>query len=260
LLEENNMQIVRYEKNGKISYGSLSKGTIKRIEGDVFKDFRETEETVPVADVKLLIPCVPTNLYCVGLNFKEHIAELGLPTPEVPANFMKPVTGCVATGENIVIPRVAERVDYEGEMAVVIKDKIKNVDEKEAAKHIFGVTPLNDVTERIMSYTSTQVTYSKSFDTFTSFGPIIDTGVDPANTVIRTYLNGKKMQEGKTSEFLFSPAHVVSFFSQGRTLFPGDVISLGTPNNVCGMKDGDVVEVEVEGLEMRLVNPVAAER
>lgn len=251
------MKIVRYQnKKGEVNYGSLNGKEISRIEGSIYDDCKVTGDKVAVDDVKLLYPCEPTNLYCVGLNYKEHIAELDLPTPEVPANFMKPVSGVVNPGEAIERPSVANRVDYEGEMALIIKNKIKNVSVEEAAQHIFGITPLNDVTEREMSYNSTQVTYSKSFDTFTSFGPIIDTDLDYNNATVRTYLNGEKVQEGNSSDFLFSAAYIVSYFSQGRTLYPGDIISTGTPHNVLPMKDGDVVEIEIEGIEMRCINPV----
>ena len=250
------MQLVRYKKENQINYGSLKGGVISKIDGNPFETYKITDTKEKVDEVKLLFPCVPTNLYCVGLNFMDHINELGLPVPEEPANFLKPVTGICNPGENIEIPKVATRVDYEGEMAIIIKDKVKNISVEEAKKHIFGVTPLNDVTEREMSYVSTQVTYSKSFDTFTSFGPIIDTNLDPENVTLRTYLNGQKVQEANTSDFLFSAAYCVSYFSQGRTLYPGDVISLGTPCHVKAMKDGDVVEVELVGLELRLKNQV----
>ncbi len=254
------MKFVRFaDTNGNESYGVLKGQEITRLNGSIFDDYTETNETFPLEEVKLLYPCKPTNLYCVGLNFADHVAELGLPTPELPANFLKPASGVVSPGEAIVIPSVATRVDYEGEMAIIIKDKVKNISIEEAPAHILGVSPLNDVTEREMSYTSTLVTYSKSFDTFTSFGPIIDTDIDPENTVIRTYLNGEKVQEGRTADFLFSCAYIVSFFSKGRTLYPGDVISTGTPSHVLALKEGDVVEVEIEGVGMRLVNPVENE-
>ena len=250
------MQIVRYEKDNTVRYGSLSNGIISEVDGDIFSKCTVSDRTHKLDDVRLLCPCDPRNIYCVGLNYKAHIKELELPTPSLPANFIKPLGSLCQPGESIVIPRIAKRVDYEGELAIVIKDEIKDVSEGEAAKHILGVTALNDITEREMSYDSTQVTYSKSFDTFSSFGPIIDTEKDPAAATIRTYLNGEKVQEGNTSDLLFSAAYIVSYFSQGRTLYPGDVISLGTPYNVQPMKDGDVVEVEIEGLELRLSNPV----
>jgi len=251
------MKFVRYLDNtGNESYGSLENAIIRRIEGSIFNNYSVTDEKFPIDDVKLLYPCKPTNLYCVGLNFADHIAELNLPTPEKPANFLKPVSGVINPGEPIVIPAVSTRTDYEGEIALVIKNQIKNISESEALQHVLGITPLNDVTERDMSYTPTQVTYSKSFDTFTSFGPVIDTEINPENATLRTYLNGTKVQEGCSADFIFSCAHIVSYFSKGRTLYPGDIISTGTPSNVLEIKKGDIVEVEIAGINEKLTNPV----
>ena len=250
------MKFVRFNTQGLVAYGILEGEKVYEIVGSMYEEYRKTGNVFQLSEIKLLYPCEPTNFYCVGLNFEDHVKELGLPIPERPANFLKPVSGIVHPGEQIVIPPTSNRVDYEGEMAIIIKDKIKDVSEEEALGHIFGVTPLNDVTERDMSYTSTLVTYSKSFDTFTSFGPVIDTDIDPENAVVRTYLNGEQVQEGLTKDFIFSCAFIVSFFSQSRTLFPGDIISTGTPSHVLAMKDGDTIEVEIEGIGMRLVNHV----
>ena len=251
------MQLVRFQKtNGTIAHGVLKDRVIHEINGSIYQTFQETGQTYPMGQVKLLIPCVPTNLYCVGLNFQEHIDELDLDKHEQPPSFMKPVSAVINPYECIVFPKDYTRVDYEGEMALVIKDQIKDVPVEQALHHVLGVTPLNDVTERELGYIKTQVTYCKSFDTFTSFGPVIDTDINPEDTVIRTYLNGEKVQEGYTKNFLFSCAHIVSYFSQGRTLFPGDIISTGTPSHVLAMKDGDTVEVEIEGIALRLVNDV----
>ena len=251
------MQFVRFQKIENLNvYGILEDQIIHEIEGSIYKSFKKTGDTYKLDKVKLLMPCEPMNIYCVGLNFQEHIDELGLDKHNQPANFMKPVTGVIDPGEKIIIPAVAKRVDYEGEMALVIKDKIKDISIDQAMEHVLGITPLNDVTEREMSYDYTQVTYCKSFDTFTSFGPVIGTEIDPDNTVIRTYLNGEKVQEGHTKDFLFSCSYIVSYFSQGRTLYPGDIISTGTPSHVLGMKDGDRIEVEVEGIPIRLINHV----
>lgn len=256
------MSIVRFIKKGGDGatelprYGLLDQRTITCIEGSIFETFCTPNEQYDIEEVTLLCPCEPRNIYCVGLNYREHVEELGLPIPIVPANFLKPVSSLVNPGENIVYPSVAKRVDYEGEMALVIKDKIVNVSVEEAKNHILGITPLNDVTEREMSYNSTQVTYSKSFDSFTSFGPIIDTEMDPDNVTVKTYLNGNLMQEGRTSELIFDCATIVSFLSQSRTLYPGDIISTGTPNNVHAMHDGDIVEIELQGIPLRLINTV----
>lgn len=251
------MQFVRFQqKDGLIAYGILESKTIYEIDGSIYRSFKKNGKTFSMNEVKLLIPCEPTNIYCVGLNFQKHIDEMNLEKHKEPPSFMKPVTGAINTGENIVYPAIATRVEYEGEMALVIKDKIKDVSVEDAMSHVLGITPLNDVTEREMSYDYTQVTYCKSFDTFTSFGPVIDTEIDPDNAVVRTYLNGEKVQEGHTKDLIFSCAYIVSYFSKSRTLFPGDIISTGTPCHVLEMKDGDKVEVEIEGISPRLVNYV----
>ncbi len=251
------MKFVRFNKTAdQAVYGILEGELITEIEGSIYGDYQKTNNVYPVQSVKLLAPCEPGKIFCIGLNYPDHIAELGYDTPVKPANFMKPNSSIVGTDENIIIPEIAEQVDYEGELAVVIKDKIKNVTPEQAKKHILGVTPLNDVTERVLSFTPSLVTYSKAFDTFTAFGPVIDTDIDPDDTAVRTYLNGEKVQEGKTKMTIFSPSYIVSFVSQGITLYPGDVISTGTPAGVQAVKDGDRIEVEIEGLEQRLVNMV----
>jgi 2-keto-4-pentenoate hydratase/2-oxohepta-3-ene-1,7-dioic acid hydratase in catechol pathway len=251
-----NMRLVRFKKDEYFAYGVLEENLIHEISGSIFGDFTKTGATYKLEAVKILTPCEPTKIFCVGLNYLSHIKELGLDIPKKPASFMKPLSSVINPGENIIIPEVAERVDYEGEMAVVIKDRIKDVSREEALDHILGVTAFNDVTERILSYTPQLVTYSKAFDTFTSFGSFIDTDVNPANLTVRTYLNGEKVQEGNTSELLFSAAHIISFFSQCMTLFPGDIIATGTPEHVLGMKDGDKIEIEINSEDFRLVNYV----
>jgi 2-keto-4-pentenoate hydratase/2-oxohepta-3-ene-1,7-dioic acid hydratase in catechol pathway len=250
------MRLVRFKQDEYFAYGVLEKNLIHEISGSIFGDFTKTGATYKFEAVKILTPCEPTKIFCVGLNYLAHIKELGLDVPKKPANFMKPLSSVINPGENIVIPKVAERVDYEGEMAVVIKDRIKDVSAEEALNHILGVTAFNDVTERILSYTPQLVTYSKAFDTFTSFGPFIDTGINPANLTLRTYRNGEKVQEGNSSKLLFSAAEIVSFFSQGITLFPGDIIATGTPEHVLGMEDGDKIEIEINSEDFRLVNYV----
>ena len=255
------MKFVRFEtKTGLVSYGILEGNQIEAIAGSIYGAYEKTGEKVFVNKVKLLAPCEPGKIFCVGLNFRDHIEELEMETPVLPANFLKPNSSIAATGEAIEIPTHVDQVDYEGELAIVIKDEIKYVTPEEAKKHILGVTPLNDVTERVLSFTPSLVTYCKAFDTFTPFGPVIDTDIDPDCTIVRTYLNGEKVQEGNTQDMVFSPSEIVSFLSQGMTLYPGDVISTGTPSGVRAMKDGDRVEVEIEGIEERLVNLVVDTR
>ena len=249
------MKIARFKtKEGLVGYGLIEGNKVYEVVGSIYDEFTRTGFCYGLDEVKLLAPCVPGKIICIGLNYIDHIKELDLEIPKKPANFMKPLSSVIGTEENIIVPEVAEQVDYEGELAIIIKDEIKNVEPEDATKHILGVTQLNDVTERQISYTPSLVTYSKAFDTFTSFGPFIDTEIDPDNAVVRTYLNGEKVQEGYTNNMVFNPSAIVSFISKGITLYPGDLISTGTPFGVRPMKDGDKVEVEIEGMGMRLVN------
>jgi len=139
----------------------------------------------------------------VGLNFRSHIQELGQEIPGFPSHFIKPLTTVIGPEDPIVFPRVAQRVDYEGEMAVVIKSRVKDVSPEEALKHVLSYTCFNDVTERLLTRIQGQLTRAKGFDTFASFGPCIATGLDRANLTVRTFLNGKMVQEGWTGEFVF---------------------------------------------------------
>ena len=255
------MKIVRVETaSGEKHYGLLEGQEVAVIKDSIYESIEKTGERLALESVKLLAPCEPGKIFCVGLNFPDHIEELGYETPVKPANFLKPNSSIAATGQAIEIPTHVEQVDYEGELAIVIKDKIKYVTPEEAKKHIFGVTPLNDVTERALSFTPSLVTYCKAFDTFTPFGPVIETEIDPDSAIVRTYLNGEKVQEGNTEHMVFKPSEIVSFLSQGMTLYPGDVISTGTPSGVQSMKDGDRVEIEIEGIEQRLINIVVDTR
>ncbi|MDD3866764.1 MAG: fumarylacetoacetate hydrolase family protein [Eubacteriales bacterium] len=251
------MQYVRYMTHDKIiGYGILEEGQIRELSGSFFETSERTGISLQLDDVHLLTPCIPGKIFCIGLNYPDHIKELGLKTPERPAGFLKPSSSVIHPGEAIEIPPAAQQVDYEGEVAIVIKDRFKNASPDEARQHILGVTPLNDVTERLISQTPQLVTYSKAFDTFTSFGPVIDTDIDPDRAIVRTYLNGKKVQEGCTCDTLFRPSELVSFLSQAMTFYPGDLISTGTPVNVLALSDHDRVEIEIEGISLRLVNPV----
>jgi 2-keto-4-pentenoate hydratase/2-oxohepta-3-ene-1,7-dioic acid hydratase in catechol pathway len=251
------MRIVRFNSaNGKTLYGVLEENTVYEIKGSIFKKYEKTDNTYKLSEIKLLTPCIPGKIFCIGLNYIDHIKELGYETPVKPAGFIKPLSSVVNPGDNIVIPTMAEQVDYEGELAIVVKEKAKNVSAREAKKYILGVTPLNDVTERKLSFTPSLVTFSKSFDTFTTFGPVIDTDIDPDNATVRTYLNGKLVQDGHTKGMVFSPSELVAFLTQGTTFYPGDIISTGTPFGVQPIKHNDKVEVEIKGMPNRLINYV----
>jgi 2-keto-4-pentenoate hydratase/2-oxohepta-3-ene-1,7-dioic acid hydratase in catechol pathway len=247
-MEEIIMKFVRYEFKGVQAYGILEDNFIKEISGSIFGDYEPTSASHRIDDVRLISPVEPSKIICVGLNYKEHIKELNYQLPEFPSHFLKPLTAIIGPEDSIIYPRVAEQVYYEGELALVIKDTVKDISEAEAIDHVFGYTCFNDVTERRLAKIQGQLTRAKGFDTFASFGPCIATDLDPSKLTVQTFLNGTLVQEGQTSDMLFSVSFLVHYLSQCMTLLPGDIISTGTPKGVGPMNPGDIVEVSVDGI------------
>jgi 2-keto-4-pentenoate hydratase/2-oxohepta-3-ene-1,7-dioic acid hydratase in catechol pathway len=249
------MKLVRFCSQDKVRPGILEGDFVREIDGSIFGEFQAKTDRYPLGEVRLLAPVEPSKILCVGLNFRDHIAELGDPVPKLPSHFLKPPTSVVGPGDPVIFPRVARRVDYEGELAAVIKDKTKDVPEAEALRHVLGYTCFNDVTERDLTRVQGQLTRSKGFDTFGPIGPCIATDLDPARLTVQTFLNGRKVQEGYTGNMVFSFAYLVSYLSQCMTLYPGDVVSAGTPGGIGPMQVGDTVEVRIEGIGS-LRNPI----
>jgi len=242
------MKFVRYQFEDHSGYALWEENFIREISGSIFGEFRETPVRHKISEVRLLPPVEPSKILCVGLNYRDHVEELGDKLPEFPSLFIKPSTTLIGPDDPILYPRVAQRVDYEGELALVIKDQIKDVSQEEALDHVLGYTCFNDVTERNLTKLQGQLTRAKGFDTFAPCGPCVATGLDPSSLTVRTYLNGKLVQEGHTRNLVFPVSFLVHYISQGMTLFPGDLISTGTPKGVGPMRPGDVVEVAVEGI------------
>ena len=257
------MKIGRF-KAGKRSIFGIIKGKEivplkeKRVT-DLMESITPTEEVLSFSDVKFLSPTRPSKIVAVGLNYKAHAEEMGKPLPEEPLLFMKPSTAVIANKMRIFLPEMSERVDYEGELAVVIGRKCRKVTPEEAPDYILGYSCFNDVTARDLQQKDGQYTRAKSFDTFAPYGPWISTSVDPLDLKITTRVNGEVRQEGKTSDMIFSPFELVSFISQIMTLLPGDVIVTGTPPGVGPLNDGDRVEIEIEGIGT-LINYAVRER
>ena len=257
------MKIGRF-KAGKRSIFGIIKGKEivplkeKRVT-DLMESITPTEEVLSFSDVKFLSPTRPSKIVAVGLNYKAHAEEMGKPLPEEPLLFMKPSTAVIANKMRIFLPEMSERVDYEGELAVVIGRKCRKVTPEEAPDYILGYSCFNDVTARDLQQKDGQYTRAKSFDTFAPYGPWISTSVDPLDLRITTRVNGEVRQEGRTSDMIFSPFELVSFISQIMTLLPGDVIVTGTPPGVGPLNDGDRVEVEIEGIGT-LINYAVRER
>jgi 2-keto-4-pentenoate hydratase/2-oxohepta-3-ene-1,7-dioic acid hydratase in catechol pathway len=179
--------------------------------------------------------------------------------PEEPLIFLKPSTSVIANKMKIIIPKMSKRVDYEGELAVVIGKRCKNVSPEEAKDYILGYSCFNDVTARDLQQKDVQYTRAKSFDTFAPYGPWLAIGIDPTNLKLVTRINGEVKQEGNTSDMIFSPFELVSFVSKIMTLLPGDVIATGTPAGVGKLNPGDRVEVEIENVGT-LINYVVEEK
>ncbi|MCK5392606.1 MAG: fumarylacetoacetate hydrolase family protein [Deltaproteobacteria bacterium] len=244
------MKHIRYEdKNQNEKYGILEDDIITEIDWDLFGDYMPTDTTHNINDVKILPPCTPTKIVCVGLNYKDHAEEMNSNPPEDPKLFIKPNTAIIGHEDTIIYPdHMSSRVDYEGELAVVMGKRAKRVGEDEALDYVFGYTCLNDVTARDLTAKDIQYTRGKGFDTFAPFGPVIETELDPSNLDIATYLNGEIKQSSNTSMLLFNVSQLISFISNVMTLMPGDIISTGTPSGIGPMKKGDKVEVHIEGI------------
>jgi 2-keto-4-pentenoate hydratase/2-oxohepta-3-ene-1,7-dioic acid hydratase in catechol pathway len=198
----------------------------------------------------------PSKIICVGLNYKDHAREIKMELPTHPIIFLKPPTAVIGDGDKIVYPENhTKELHYEAELAIVIKEKTKNVSEKEAARYILGYTCGNDITARDLQRIDGQWTRAKSFDTFCPLGPDIVSNINPDNLDIKLYVNDKIKQSSNTNQMIFKPLYLVSFISQIMTLLPGDVILTGTPPGVGPIQKGDVVVVEIEGIG-RLTNGV----
>ncbi|MGE5494236.1 MAG: fumarylacetoacetate hydrolase family protein [Burkholderiales bacterium] len=243
------MKILRASKDGQEFYAQLENGTVKRIEGLPYDGISFTGEEYKLCELTLLVPCEPTKVVAVGLNYSDHAKELKETLTGKPVLFIKPSTSVLAHGQAIVYPEISQRVDYEAELAAVIGKKCRNVSAEEAEGYIFGYTAMNDVTARDIQKSDGQWTRGKSFDTFCPIGPYIETEFDPAGKSIQSVLSGVVMQDGNTSDMLFSIAQLVSFASRCMTLLPGDVVSSGTPVGVGPMNRGDTIEIRIEGLE-----------
>ncbi|HYF75190.1 MAG TPA: fumarylacetoacetate hydrolase family protein [Candidatus Nitrosocosmicus sp.] len=242
------MKFIRFERQSAVSYGVVEDEVAYRIEGDIFGDYRVTEERYKLRDIKVLAPCKPSKIVAVGINYKDHATEMKHDLPEDPVIFIKPSTAVIGPEEKIVRPAVSQRVDYEAELALVIGKTAKNVEPQEAFQYILGATCLNDVTARDLQKKDGQWTRAKGFDTFAPMGPFIVTGLDYNNIDIELALNGETRQKSNTSCFITKAQEIVSYISKIMTLNPGDVIATGTPSGVGPLSKGDIVEVKLKGV------------
>lgn len=199
----------------------------------------------------------PSKIVCVGLNYRDHAAELKMELPRYPVLFLKPPSALIFNGDAIVYPPQTRELHYEAELAVIIRNRCKNVAEEEASKHILGFTCGNDVTARDLQKLDGQWMRAKSFDTFCPLGPEAISGIEPDNLEIKLLLNGEIKQSSNTSNMIFKVNYLISFVSRIMTLEPEDVILTGTPPGVGPMRVGDTVEIEIEKIG-KLTNKIKA--
>ena len=229
--------------------GIIEGDKIHEIHGELNGTRERTGNTWPLDQIKFLPPSAPSKIVCVGRNYLDHAKELGNDAPAQPLIFLKPPSAVIAPEEPIVHPRISNRVDHEGELAIIIARRCYHLHADERlAPYILGYTCLNDVTARDLQKLDVQFTRGKSFDTFCPFGPILETQLDPAGVKVETYVNGIRKQSGHTSEMIFSVDVIIRFIAQVMTLEPGDVIATGTPSGVGSLAAGDVVEISVSGV------------
>lgn len=230
-------------------YGLIEDESIAEISGLPWESWTRSSRASRLADVRLLAPVEPSKIVCVGRNYAAHAAELGNEVPKEPVIFLKPSTSIIGPEEPIVLTKFSQRVEHEGELALVIGRRCAHLlDTDDALSFVLGYTCLNDVTARDLQINDVQFTRSKGFDTFCPVGPHIETDLDPADVLVETRVNGARRQSGNTSLMIYPAAYLVRWISRMMTLLPGDVIATGTPSGVGPLVADDTVEVRVSGI------------
>ena len=263
------MKFCRFELNGQPHYGLVeSVAGVEQItrlflsppqvgSGDLEDAPTRRMDHLSLAEAALLAPVSPSKIVCVGRNYREHATELGNEVPAEPLIFFKPPSSLLAPGAQVRRPTMSERVDYEGELGVVIaKPCYQLAADEDVRPYVLGYTCVNDVTARDLQKKDGQFTRAKGFDTFCPVGPVVTNEIDPwAGISVQTRVNGEVRQDGNTRDFIFPLDTVIRYISQVMTLVPGDLISTGTPQGVGPVISGDSMEVIVEGIGI-LSNPV----
>ena len=241
------MKIVRFEIEGKIGIGEWEKEEIRELTGDL-SSLKPKGKSYHPKKVRLITPCVPSKIIAVGKNYPSHVKELSSPTPMEPILFLKPTSALLPPNGNIIYPSMSKRVDFEAELGVVIKQRVRGISSEDVDSVILGYTCINDVTARDLQKKDGQWTRAKSFDTFAPVGPWIVTDLNPVDLRVESYLNGERRQSGRISELLFDIKTLICFISNIMTLEPGDLIATGTPAGIGPMKRGDTIEIRIDGI------------
>lgn len=242
------MKYVKLLRDGKSVWGVLQGDLVRTLTKPPFEELCYDGETLPLEACRLLAPCEATKIVCVGKNYYDHAMEMGEGVPDKPVLFLKAPNTLNHPEGTVHAPAFVERLDYEGELAFVIRRRAKDVKEEGFADYILGYTCLNDVTARDVQKGDGQWTRGKSMDGFAPIGPVVTDEVDPSNLSIETRLNGEVVQQGNTSQFMTAVPQLLAFITASMTLEPGDVVTTGTPAGIGPMVPGDTVEVTIQGI------------
>ena len=255
--EKKMTKYVRFQAGDTRAHGLLEGDVVRRIDGDLFGQWKPTEDTYKLSDVKLLVPTQPSKVIALAGNYKSHMGKS--PTRKVPEPFFKVPSCLIADGENIVIPDGTSNVHHEAELVIVIGRRAKDVPVEKAMDYVLGVTCGNDVSARDWQRGDVQWWRAKGADTFGPCGPCITSGIDYDNLLLQARVNGEVKQKERTSQMTHNVAELVSWISRHVTLLPGDLIYTGTAGTTSPLKPGDVVEIELEGVGV-LRNPVVGKK
>ncbi|PAV28346.1 hypothetical protein CIL05_17070 [Virgibacillus profundi] len=247
------MKIAYYSDGKTETYGVVKNNRVYPIKGNIFENFELADADKELEEITLLSPVQPRKLICVGLNYALHAKESKMAIPEEPLIFMCSPSAVTGHNESIILDNKKDPIDYEAELAIIIKKKAKNLDKDNYKEFVLGYTCANDVSNRYLQKKDGQFTRAKSFDTYKPVGPYIETNLDPDNLEIKLWQNGELKQDSNTDDMVFSVGDIIQFVSSIMTLEQGDVILTGTPGGIGNLKAGDRIDIELEGIG-RLTN------
>ncbi|MGQ0678350.1 MAG: fumarylacetoacetate hydrolase family protein [Actinomycetota bacterium] len=242
------MRYARFKADRRIAYGIVHTDSIEEISTTPFLPHERTGVVLDLGEIKLLAPCFPSKVVGIALNYVDHIAEMAQPQPDHPSFFYKPSTAVIGPGDRLVAPPGCARLDYEGELGVVIGSVARSVPRSAWRQVVLGYTCGIDATARDFQLADGQWGRAKGFDTSAPLGPWIETQLDPADLALVTTVNGRVVQQGRTSGMIYGVPELVEFVSRYVTLLPGDVILTGTPAGIGPVVDGDELSVKIEGI------------
>ena len=250
------MRVARFSRGGEPKFGIVDGPELVVLKGHpLVLGYETTGERVPIKEVKLLAPTIPSKVVCVGKNYADHAAELGLAPNDEPTLFFKPSSAIIGPGDAIVLPSQSQQIELEAELTIVIGQMAKNVSEADALNYVWGFTIANDVTARDLQFSDDQWARSKAFDSFCPLGPWIETEFVPDGQMIESRIDGDIRQSASIDLMLHDVPKIISYVSHNMTLLPGDIILTGTPAGIAKISAGEIVECEIEGIGT-LVNPV----